>query len=61
MKRVYLDTNVLVTGILREKSNSRILLELVKDKHFENQNIVPTMTPRQFLTELGVMTLDGDL
>ncbi len=32
MKRVYLDTNVLVSGILKEKSNSRVILDMVNDK-----------------------------
>lgn len=148
MKRVYLDTNVLVAGILKEESNSRIILDMVndkkicavisdynilelkkvlrrllpkadadkrcylfikaatlnpfyeivdykmhkkkegrykniivekdlphlviaaeekteaiivKDKHFDNQMAVPIRTPRQFLTEIGITTFEGDL
>lgn len=148
MIRVYLDTNVLVMGILKKDSNSRIVLDMVdegkiralisdysivelkavlrrvlhkkdadrryyffmkivsfnpffeivnylqhkskkekykniivekdlphliiaaeekvdaiitKDKHFINQNIVKTMTPKQFLEEMGIITFNSDL
>lgn len=34
---------------------------IAKDKHFINQNTVKTVTPKQFLEEMGMETFNSDL
>ena len=49
MIRVYLDTNVLVMGILKKDSNSRTVLDLVSE------------APKRLLENMGMRTFDSDL
>jgi len=42
-------------------AEENIELIIAKDKHFTNQSIVKTVTPKQFLKEMNIKTFDSDL